>query len=987
MSYEIPSGFKTLLPTQVDVKLTVYNLGDIRYSPLYKVGFSPIYEETSKKRFMIVGGTAIDGWDFKELDSKYNNTVEVGLYDSVTESKTGATNQRELNIENLEFRNTYKDSLTKADVGLSNVDNTADINKPVSNVQQAAIDVISNDLSTHTSAINPHNITKATVGLQNVPNVDTTNASNITSGTLPSSVLPPVALTSVFTATSEAEMLGLQTQEGDIVVRTDEGKTYVRSSGLTGTMSDFIELVTPTGIQVTSVNGKTGAVVLTTNDISEGLNLYYTDTRVANNATVLANTAKVGITPTQTANILTNNNKISAFGDELRPDDIGITVQGYDSNTTKQGVISLTSLGFTGDTNANYYQHPVQSIQTITASGANVISSLSINGLGHVTGHSVRRMYLSDLGFTGDANANHYILPFTDNSDIWNKVSQYTLTDKEDILDPNSLAYDLFRYSDSISGYSKGSIMTFCDIDKLKNSGVSFPVVQLMALDTNKYHIRADNLSSKSTLTTSWNELWHSGNSNTANFSWSANKAFLGDGTLTDGLIQVKHLNGVYGSVLSIDASKRLLFGKSSITQGVSLFHGNNEVAKTFADGVIFPHNLDVDGEAKANLFYTGEVSDLNDIKTNVFRGLEVMRYSRDAANKPFSDNNANGLLNIYSHGTGYAKQIAFGDSDDLYIRRVSEGVFKTWHKLYGTHNANDELTPWKASFMRVQDQEVIRGTTTNDRLQLWGTQPYLSFWNEATDTRDGYIQSHSGNMLIDVAGASDGIHFRVGGTNQTYVSNSGLNLPSGNVLQAYEKGGTSWNNYDAQYTATIGALDVRVKNDASASWIWSVRGSTNTFKAGFQMSNNSDYSQLHLTRRLQVAGWNDHFEFHIDNAKKASLDTNGTFTATGDIIAYSDRRLKRNISTIDGALEKVKSLRGVSYERIDQASDKKHLGLIAQEVEEVLPELVRTDEKGVKGVNYAQLTSVLVEAIKIQQSTIEELEERLTKIEGRRHD
>lgn len=975
MSYEIPSGFKTLLPTQVDVKLTVYSLGDIRYSPLYKVGFSPIYEETSKKRFMIVGGTAIDGWDFKELDSKYNNTVEVGLYDSVTESKTGATNQRELNIENLEFRNTYKDSLTKADVGLSNVDNTADINKPVSNAQQSAIDVISDDLSTHTSAINPHNITKATVGLQNVPNVDTTNASNITSGILPSSVLPPVALTSVFTATSEAEMLGLQTQEGDIVVRTDEGKTYVRSSGLTGTMSDFIELVTPTGIQVTSVNGKTGAVVLTTNDVSEGLNLYYTDTRVANNAAVQANTAKVGITPTQTANILTNNDKISAFGDELRPNDIGVTVQGYDSNTTKQGVISLTSLGFTGDTNANYYQHPVQSIQTITASGANVIGSLSINGLGHVTGDSVRRMYLSDLGYTGDTNANHYVLPFTDNSTDWDKVSQYILTSKEDILDPNNLVYDLFRYSDSITGYGKGSIVTFCNIDVLKNSGVSMPVVQLMATESlSKFYIRTDNLSSKSNLTATWNELWHSNNANKDNVDWKSRMMYLGDG-VQQAVLQVKHLGGSYGAALSVAPDNKITIGASSVTSGVELFHGLTKVARTLGAGFQVFGTAYIEGDIKSRRFYSASdnVGDLNNLPS-YDRGLQVLRYSSGAANKPVTSNNANALLNIMSHNGGYGKQLAFGDSDDLYIRRVTAGTYASWHKLYHDGNANTAESFWRAKFMRVQDQIVVRGAIVDDRLQLWGAYPYMSFWNEATDHRDGYIQSHSGNLLIDVAGKYDGIHFRVGGTNQAYVSNAGLNLPDGNVLQAYEKTAASWGRYDARYTATVGALDVRLSTDSGASWIWTVRDYQNKFKAGFQALISGDTSRLYFTPKgsrnfSMIEGDSIGMSFYLadggdSQGKVLAIDQDGTCTAT-EFIATSDARLKDNIVTITDALTKVNNLRGVSYQRTDIADERTHIGLIAQEVEKVLPELVKENKDGFKSVNYAQITAVLIEAVK----------------------
>ena len=68
-----------------------------------------------------------------------------------------------------------------------------------------------------------------------------------------------IALTTVQTAANESAHLALTTQEGDIVVRSDQNKSYVRNSGTAGTMADFTELLTPTD-QVLSVNGNTGAI-------------------------------------------------------------------------------------------------------------------------------------------------------------------------------------------------------------------------------------------------------------------------------------------------------------------------------------------------------------------------------------------------------------------------------------------------------------------------------------------------------------------------------------------------------------------------------------------------------------------------------------------------------------------------------------------------------------------------------------------------------
>jgi hypothetical protein len=97
--------------------------------------------------------------------------------------------------------------------------------------------------------------------------------------------------------------------------------------------------------------------------------------------------------------------------------------------------------------------------------------------------------------------------------------------------------------------------------------------------------------------------------------------------------------------------------------------------------------------------------------------------------------------------------------------------------------------------------------------------------------------------------------------------------------------------------------------------------------------------------------------------------------TCTGvDFIATSDERIKTNIETISNALDIVKDLRGVYFTRIGQT--KETVGVIAQEVETVLPEVVYTDSEGLKSVSYGNMVGVLIEAVK-------ELSERLEKMEA----
>jgi hypothetical protein len=104
------------------------------------------------------------------------------------------------------------------------------------------------------------------------------------------------------------------------------------------------------------------------------------------------------------------------------------------------------------------------------------------------------------------------------------------------------------------------------------------------------------------------------------------------------------------------------------------------------------------------------------------------------------------------------------------------------------------------------------------------------------------------------------------------------------------------------------------------------------------------------------------------------NLTSDGTLTT-----ATSDRRMKKAIMGLKGVLDKVTKLRGVSFRwKGDQGRDTR-LGLVAQEVEEVFPELVFTNPTdGYKGIRFGELTAVLVEAIKEQQAKISSLEPKL---------
>ena len=126
-------------------------------------------------------------------------------------------------------------------------------------------------------------------------------------------------------------------------------------------------------------------------------------------------------------------------------------------------------------------------------------------------------------------------------------------------------------------------------------------------------------------------------------------------------------------------------------------------------------------------------------------------------------------------------------------------------------------------------------------------------------------------------------------------------------------------------------------------------------------------------------------------------LEVNGTIKAN-NVSEASDIRLKRDVTPLNNSLQKVLKLRGVNYywkseEEIKtvlgthekcQYPETKQVGVIAQEVEEVVPEVVATDAKGFKSVDYSKLVPVLIEAIKEQQNEIEELKKMVEELKNK---
>lgn len=107
------------------------------------------------------------------------------------------------------------------------------------------------------------------------------------------------------------------------------------------------------------------------------------------------------------------------------------------------------------------------------------------------------------------------------------------------------------------------------------------------------------------------------------------------------------------------------------------------------------------------------------------------------------------------------------------------------------------------------------------------------------------------------------------------------------------------------------------------------------------------------------------------------SISVTGTITASGDITGLSDRRLKTDLKLITSALAKVAHMNGYTFQMIEEGPNgPRHMGLVAQEVQAVVPEAVTTLENGMMAVAYGNLVGLLVQAINELSARVQVLED-----------
>ena len=253
-------------------------------------------------------------------------------------------------------------------------------------------------------------------------------------------------------------------------------------------------------------------------------------------------------------------------------------------------------------------------------------------------------------------------------------------------------------------------------------------------------------------------------------------------------------------------------------------------------------------------------------------------------------------------------------------------------------------------------DNYVI-GSNDNTNTEFWNYKNgYMRF---ATNSAERMRLDNNGNLFVGKTGFGN--------------NSAGHQIEASGLLRSVRA-----NSEPALFNRTSSDGDIVTikKDDSLVGSIGSTSGQLNLKSAG---SNLNIYIQGSQKVRMDGSRIYPQTNNAYDVGYTTQRFKDGFFAGTiyaANFDSTSDATLKTNVETIPNALDKVQQLRGVSFDWIE--SGKSEVGVIAQEVEAVIPELVSTDDQGIKSVKYGNIVSVLIEAIKEQQQRIVALEAKL---------
>ena len=292
----------------------------------------------------------------------------------------------------------------------------------------------------------------------------------------------------------------------------------------------------------------------------------------------------------------------------------------------------------------------------------------------------------------------------------------------------------------------------------------------------------------------------------------------------------------------------------------------------------------------------------------------------------------------------------------------LSAAVASSDFLLMAASNGNVyETTFSNLPFVSSSDGTYVRTTgnqTITGNKEFAPTSTSTSYTNAAVELRES---NYSGS-----SGTPPRISWHWGG-----VVASSMTIENNGTIAVRNNPGTAYERFACGNLTAHGGTFVLGSGGVGDMYLGN--NATNKYFR-FHTNNNQTYFDMNCGQINWREGSSTRYYFYPSTA---NMTINGTLTQN------SDSRVKENVVEIDNCISKVQAMRGVYYNRTDFNTEVTKVGVIAQEVEAVLPELIlEASDTGLKSVAYAELTAVLINAIKEQQEIIEDLKTRIIKLE-----
>tara|TARA_B100000902_G_scaffold81469_1_gene86088 strand:+ start:2995 stop:7449 length:4455 start_codon:yes stop_codon:yes gene_type:complete len=375
--------------------------------------------------------------------------------------------------------------------------------------------------------------------------------------------------------------------------------------------------------------------------------------------------------------------------------------------------------------------------------------------------------------------------------------------------------------------------------------------------------------------------------------------------------------------------------------------------------------------------------------------GITFNYMASNATNKPTGTDHS---LMTMSYGPKWQTQIAQDWRNDgrLYIRGQNDGTWSSWHQVY----SEDDTIPTSNTAAKVTS--IVAGAgidvnsatgavtvtaetaaTNNPGVVELATTSETTTGTDATRavTPDGLKDGYQGSTNVTTLGTIGTGTWQGSAISTTYISNtSGTNTGNSQTTWNYTLNGSSGASVSHGETVNIdGGNGIEFSENSARDFEISFATPTTLRNTSLKIGRDA-HNQIHFNTdnmiKVEVNNVEDEFRFA----------SGGDFHADGDVIAYSsttasDKKLKKNITKTKYGLSEVLKLQGREFDW--KQKDRGHdVGFIAQEVQEVIPELVKEvtslKDKGTHlTVNYEKLVPVLVESIKELKEEINDIRKK----------